>query len=710
MYHPEVVAARLAQILASPLGAAFKAQFGGAPSPIPAEECHQRTRQLAAIWDARKGAPSRKLTEEEQRFVTNERILSKIDYRYFAERYSFIIHPAKGLTPIFPLFTSQELILGAIARVEHARWKEGHPDGLLCNILKGRQLGACLKPSTRVLTADLVWVPAESLVVGTEIVAVDEESPAGRGNARRMRTAVVEAKAEVLEPACEIVLASGATVTCSLSHRWLYRTRTQTYARWRTTADMRVGGSIRRITELWGASSLEDYWMGGMLDGEGSGGAKVSGGAEFTISQRPGPVFERLRQYFAARGYAAQEDADQTVRRTKFGKTPVPRFSLSRMNELFRLIGQTRPTRFLPIRWWEGKTLPGKRVGGYGWDRIVAIRPLGPRRLIDLQTSTGTFIAEGLVSHNSTLCQSILAHRAMTQTYTKGLIASDVPQNSGSTGLFGMLELTVEHTPWWLKPGEQYHTKDHHIVFTNHSSVVVESGKSMKGALQDDGGSKGQIGRSKTYGVSHLSELSTWENAGQIDDALMPAIPMTPRTFMAKESTAKGRHNWWHKEWMTTQAGNGRSFNIFIPWYAERSKYWAPCPTNWDPPDSVIAYAARVAEHGPRWMGGETYRLSKEQLYWYFLQRRAAEDKGTLYKFLEEYPAEPEEAFQYSGRSIFTPAQIDYLRNAAKPARFVYRVLPNTLIADLRDHQLSPQDLEDELSMPRHTAGIEEMT
>lgn len=451
MYHPAVVAARLAQILASPIGGAFKAQYGTSPAPLPADECHRRTRQLAAIWDAKKGTPSRRLTEEEQRFVTNERILSKIDYRYFAERYSFIIHPAKGLTPIFPLFTSQQLILDAIGRVEYARWQAGHPDGLLFNILKGRQLGA------------------------------------------------------------------------------------------------------------------------------------------------------------------------------------------------------------------------------------------------------------------STLCQSILAHRVMTQTYTKGLIASDVPQNSGSTGLFGMLELTVEHCPWWLKPGEQYHTKDHHIVFTNHASVIVESGKSMKGALQDDGGSKGQIGRSKTYSIAHLSELSTWENAGQIDDALMPAIPMTPRTFMAKESTAKGRHNWWHKEWLTTQAGNGRSFNIFIPWYAERSKYWAPCPTDWTPPDDVIAYAARVAQHGPRWMGGETYRLSKEQLYWYHLQRRAAEDKGTLYKFLEEYPAEPEEAFQYSGRSIFTPAEIDRLRNRQRPARLIYRVLPNTLIADLRDHQLSPQDLEDELAMPSHAADAEEL-
>ena len=449
MYSAATADARLAQLIASPLGAAFIATFGRAPAPIPVDEAQHWTRVLAPIWDAKKQQRTRPLTQEEQAVVQNERILTKVNYRYFAERYSYIIHPAKGLTPIFPLFMSQQLILDQIGKVEEERQRTQHPDGLLFNILKGRQLGA------------------------------------------------------------------------------------------------------------------------------------------------------------------------------------------------------------------------------------------------------------------STLCQSILAHRITTQTFTKGLIASDVPQNSGSAGLFGMLELTVAHIPWWLKPSEKYHTKDQHIVFSTSSSVIVESGKSMKGGLQDEGGSKGQMGRSKTYSVAHLSEISTWENAGQIDDALMPAIPMTPRTFMAKESTAKGRHNWWHKEWMTTQAGNGRSFNIFIPWYAERSKYWAPCPTGWIPPDSVIQYAARVAEHGPKWMGGSEYRLSKEQLYWYHLQRRAAEDKGTLYKFLEEYPAEPEEAFQYSGRSIFTPAQIDYLRQRARPARLVYRVLPSTLIADLRDHKLSPADLEMELEIPAHTAEVD---
>ena len=46
--------------------------------------------------------------------------------------------------------------------------------------------------------------------------------------------------------------------------------------------------------------------------------------------------------------------------------------------------------------------------------------------------------------------------------------------------------------------------------------------------------------------------------------------------------------------------------------------------------------------------------LTKEQLYWYELHYRAAQKREVLFQFLSEYPSEPEEAFQNSGRSIFS--------------------------------------------------------
>lgn len=431
MYSAEVIAAREATLLQA-LGSTLPT---GVLERYPATHCHEQTRRLARLWNPDRREQFRPLTQDEQAFVLNEQLLSKIDFPYWAERYAYIQADAQTLKPMYPLWESQTLILAEIAHQEATRARAGYPDGLLFNILKARQLGA------------------------------------------------------------------------------------------------------------------------------------------------------------------------------------------------------------------------------------------------------------------STLCQSLLAHRTTTHTYVKTLIASDVPDNSGSQGLFGMTERVVEHLPWWLKPAERFHTKDKHMVFTNGSSVIVESGKSMKGGLTEEGGQKGQLGRSKTYSAVHLSELSTWEYPETIDDSLMPAIPQTPRTLMARESTAKGRHNWWHTEWQLAEEGLGRCFNIFIPWYAEQQKYWLPAPLDWGPSADTLAFAARAEATGPRWMR-RPVTLSRNQLYWYEQRKAEAVRKEVLFKFLEEYPAEPGEAFQYSGRSIFTVATMDRLEQQARPLLDVWTVRPHAELLEDRERMRGEQAAE----------------
>lgn len=698
MYHPQVVAAQQ-RILERELREILPTGL----RPLPVTHCHAMRTHLDQIWDPSKRQATRDFTQEEQRFILNEQLLCKIDYRYAAERYIWINYEGQALRPLYPLWESQTLILQEIGEIELEHFQTGHPDGLLFNVLKGRQLGACLDASTRILTADLRWVPLGDLVVGDVLVGADEFPRAGQGAGRKMTPAIIEAVRHVEERAYELVFDTGVSVIATENHRFLTRNRGGTTTMWRPVRKMVVGELIRHVTTPWGAADYEDGWMAGMLDGEGSGGAKTSGGAEFCVCQRYGPVYDRALDYFEARGYHVQEDDDRTPERaTKFGTQPCPRLSLSRMDELFRLLGQTRPTRFIGRHWWEGKELPGKRNGDNGaYAKLVEMRPLGVRPAVDLQTSTKTYIAEGLVSHNSTLIQSMLAHRCLTHGQVRCLIASDVPQNSGSEGIFGMLELVVEQWPWWLKPRERFHTKDKHIMWETGSRVIVESGKSMKGGLQDEGGTKGQLGRSKTFSAAHLTEISTWERPEQINASLLPAIPRTPRTLCGRESTALGRYNYWHKEWLKAAQGKDpRFFNIFIPWYAEKTKYWLPTPGGWVPSSDTLAFARRVQEVGPRYMHRAVV-LSREQLYWYELHKQAAELDGTLYAFLSEYPSEPEEAFQFSGRSIFSVATINRLEAQARPLIDLWTIQPrHELIADreavLAEWQQSQAQLAEE--------------
>jgi hypothetical protein len=283
----------------------------------------------------------------------------------------------------------------------------------------------------------------------------------------------------------------------------------------------------------------------------------------------------------------------------------------------------------------------------------------------------------------STLVQSLIAHRVVTQRNIRAMIGSDTPDNTGSDGLFGMLELVVESLPWWLVPPIKFHTKDKHIHFDNGSRVRTESGKSMKGGLTEKGGSKGQMGRSKTYSVVHLSELSTWEHAEQIDDSLMPAIPRQPRTLMGLESTAKGRANWWHRHWEASVRGRTRHVPIFIPWYAEPAKYWLPAPGSWVPAVDTLHFATRATLEGPKYLHASVH-LTREQLYWYEQTKLEFLEKGALYKFLEEYCATPEEAFQYSGRGIFPLAVQERIKAQAKPVMGVLEVKARAELAQIQ--------------------------
>jgi len=92
----------------------------------------------------------RGLTTQEHQFVLNERLLCKIDFRYFMERYATIqLDGAVGLglgRPI--LWESQELTLAVIAKIEEENmqlYEDGDPcPGICIAQHKSRQLGATL--------------------------------------------------------------------------------------------------------------------------------------------------------------------------------------------------------------------------------------------------------------------------------------------------------------------------------------------------------------------------------------------------------------------------------------------------------------------------------------------------------------------------------------------------------------------------------------
>ena len=257
----------------------------------------------------------------------------------------------------------------------------------------------------------------------------------------------------------------------------------------------------------------------------------------------------------------------------------------------------------------------------------------------------------------STLAQACLAHRVTTQNNINGLTASDVPD--ASSYLYGMFDRFYDNLPWWLKPKKLSNTTGfpQEVEFDGGSIVWTGAGKSIRGTT----GKRGNLGRGKTIGICHLSELSTWEDTEQIDESLIPTMHPNPRLFACFESTAKGRNNYWHKQWNASMAGIGRFTPIFIPWYAEKTQYRMNVPVGWVPKETTVAHLEHCVRTGERWIH-KPVRLTKEQLYWYERTREVFESQDRLSAFFEEYAADPESAFQFSGRSIFSTAVLERIQ------------------------------------------------
>ncbi len=229
-----------------------------------------------------------------------------------------------------------------------------------------------------------------------------------------------------------------------------------------------------------------------------------------------------------------------------------------------------------------------------------------------------------------------------------------------------------------------FHQAGNFMQFATGTTLRSAAGKSQRGGLQDKGGAKGNIGRGKTFNCLHISEVSTWERPEQLYDGLLPGVPRRSRTLCVWESTAKGRNNEWHQHWINTGKGLGRFINVFIPWYIEPDKYWAPPPDGWEPSPEAKQHAEAVERDSPKWCFGETIRLGRDQLFWWQHTRDEFDARDQLAKFKEEFPATDLEAFQHAGQSVFSARTLDRLTAHAKPPVGMFHVRPARDIATLK--------------------------
>lgn len=271
---------------------------------------------------------------------------------------------------------------------------------------------ACVAPYTRILTWDLRYVRAEAIRSGDALLGFDETAgPARAAQDRHWKMSIVESAGRVVKPSYRLTLDDGVTVTCSHDHQWLTESLSAKTSsrRWVRTEDLdgeghwtrgrkpgRPSGDrvILQPLRVWqDNTSREGGYLAGAFDGEGclgyqSADPKVRGTFRISLAQKDNELLKTVRGALDALSFDYAVSAPRS-------NDVLTLFLKGGFAEYLRFLGSIRPHRLL--------TRMRPELGRFDVltrRAVVGREFLGDVELVSIQTSTRTFIAEGLASHN----------------------------------------------------------------------------------------------------------------------------------------------------------------------------------------------------------------------------------------------------------------------------------------------------------------------
>jgi Family of unknown function (DUF6424) len=345
------------------------------------------------------------------------------------------------------------LVYGSAPFQDHhggALWLKDDQGWFLVRNLAGIEWSAqfCLDSKVRVLTADLRWIPIGDAVVGQSLLGFEEESKPGLW--RRWQPSEVLATRVIERPCYDLTFDDGTEIRASAEHLWLVGhgghhgnsdwvtterlraekpwtfeedARLMEYLRTRPLADaarelgrsfnavasrrsrIRKGtaresadlrSKILRLTEVWEEDcSRGGGYLAAAFDGEGW--------LTQTLAEERGRGFGvAVRLGFAQRSNAMLDEVEQFLKEREFdyslryASDNCYRIVLRTRAEIMRLLGSVRPQRLLAA--FRPEALG--TMQRIGTATLIRKEFAGNQPVVALTTSTGTFVAEGLASHN----------------------------------------------------------------------------------------------------------------------------------------------------------------------------------------------------------------------------------------------------------------------------------------------------------------------
>ena len=249
-----------------------------------------------------------------------------------------------------------------------------------------------------------------------------------------------------------------------------------------------------------------------------------------------------------------------------------------------------------------------------------------------------------------------------------------------SLNLYRMFRRYFDNTNILFKPSVRYNTKSD-LTFEKFDENGKQIG--LGSAIKIETAKNKSAGRSDTINFLHGSEVATWENGEDLVASLMQTVPdaevMDKPSMVFLESTAEGRGNYFHKEYVAATEGKNNYQPAFAPWWILDTYERDATFEELGKLNDYELFLVDLMRAGHDTLGHH-FSISEEAIprKLAFYRRKAKDFAATPERLPQEYPSTWQEAFIASGKNVFSPLALQEMEKDATPLEDVdyYKITP----------------------------------
>ena len=249
-----------------------------------------------------------------------------------------------------------------------------------------------------------------------------------------------------------------------------------------------------------------------------------------------------------------------------------------------------------------------------------------------------------------------------------------------SLNLYRMFRRYFDNTNILFKPSVRYNTKSD-LTFEKFDETGKQIG--LGSAIKIETAKNKSAGRSDTVNFLHASELGAWENGEDLVASLMQTVPdaevMEKPSMVFLESTAEGRGNYFHKEYVAAVNKKNNYQPLFAPWWILDTYERDATFEDLGQLNDYESFLVELMKKGHTALG-HYFPIKEESIprKIAFYRRKAKDFAATPERLPQEYPSTWEESFIASGKNVFNPLALQEMEKDATPLEDVdyYKITP----------------------------------